>query len=123
MCACRIYSTPKPAPKEPKEGEAPAEGEEKPEETPAAAPEGEPEFNELLMGELASLETLGLEDGSKLEVEVFIILEVSVPGKGQSYHTKIEVSPDEPMSAIEKRVSFFKMFLQRGFMIYDPDQD
>ena len=65
---------------------------------------------------MASLETLGLQNGGKLEVEVFFNLEVSVEGKGQGYHELIEVGPEEPMDSIEHRVYFFKMFYrQRGF--------
>jgi hypothetical protein len=120
MCACRIYSCPKPA----KKAEDAEDGQEADQQPAEPAPEGaEQDFSELLMGESATLDTLGLEEGSKLEVEVYFIVEVSVPGKGQSYHTKIEVSPDESMSAIETRVSFFKMFQQRGFIMYSPDLD
>ena len=64
---------------------------------------------------MASLESLGLKEGSNLEVEVFFNVEVSVPGKGSSYSTKIEVSPDELLGVLETRVSFFTMFKQRGF--------
>ena len=76
-----------------------------------------------MIGEMASLETLGLREGSNLEVEVYFNLEVSVPGKGSSYITKIEVSPDEVLAHLETKVSFFNMFKQRGFQIFAPDLD
>ena len=41
---------------------------------------------EELVGEMASLETLGLVNGSKLEVEVYLTIDVSVPGKGAGYN-------------------------------------
>lgn len=72
---------------------------------------------------MATLDTLGLSDGANLEVEVFFKIEVSVPGKGSSYITKIEVSPDEALGVLESRVSFFNMFKQRGFQIFAPDLD
>ena len=50
-------------------------------------------------------------------------LEVSVPGKGHSYKTRVEVSPDEPLGILENRVSFFSTFMQRGFQIFCPDID
>ena len=59
---------------------------------------------------MASLENLGLAEGSNLEVEVYFNIEVSVPGKGSSYITKIEVSPDEVLAHLENKVSFFNMF-------------
>ena len=41
---------------------------------------------EELVGEMASLETLGIANGSKLEVEVYFTIEVLVPGKGAGYN-------------------------------------
>ena len=41
---------------------------------------------EELVGEMASLETLGIVNGTKLEVEVFFSIDVSVPGKGAGYN-------------------------------------
>ena len=72
---------------------------------------------------MASLESLGLREGSNLDVEVYFNLEVSVPGKGSSYSTKIEVNPDEYLGVLEQRVSFFSLFKQRGFQIFAPDLD
>lgn len=71
--------------------------------------------NEELVGEMASLETLGLASGGKLEVEVFFTIEVQVQGKGAGYNHKVEVGPEETMDVIEDRVSFFRMFKLRGF--------
>lgn len=78
---------------------------------------------EELKGEMASLETLGLQNGGKLEVLVYFNLDVSVHGKGRGYQRVIEVGPEETMDIIETRVSFVRMFTQRGFQIYAPDQD
>ena len=64
---------------------------------------------------MASLETLGLQKGGKVEVEVFFNLEVSVMGKGAGYTSKVEVGPEENMDVIETRVSFYRMFSSRGF--------
>ena len=61
---------------------------------------------------MASLETLGLQNGGKLEVEVFFIIEVSVEGKGASYNNQIEVGPEEPMDILEHRLHFFNMFFR-----------
>ena len=72
---------------------------------------------------MASLETLGLTNGGKLEVEVYFTIEVQVQGKGAGYNHKVEVGPEEAMDVIEQRVSFFRMFKLRGFEIYAPDID
>lgn len=72
---------------------------------------------------MASLEALGLQNGGKVEVLVYFNLDVSVHGKGRGYQRVIEVGPEETMDIIETRVSFVRMFTQRGFQIYAPDQD
>ena len=72
---------------------------------------------------MASLETLGLANGGKLEVEVYFTIEVLVPGKGAGYNQKVEVGPEEVMDVIEQRVSFFRIFRMRGFEIYAPEVD
>lgn len=59
---------------------------------------------------MASLENLGLADGGKLEVEVYLTIEVQVQGKGAGYNNKVEVGPEEVLEVIEQRVSFFRMF-------------
>ena len=76
-----------------------------------------------MKGELASVETLGLMDGSKLEVEVFFTIDVSVDGMGNSYRDNLEVSPEEKMESILSRVGFCKMFLGRGFKLYATELD
>ena len=48
---------------------------------------------------------------------------MSVHGKGRGYQRVVEVGPEELMDVIESRVSFVRMFTQRGFQIYAPDQD
>lgn len=78
---------------------------------------------EELVGEMASLETLGIANGSKLEVEVYFTIEVLVPGKGAGYNQKIEVGPEEVLGVIEDRVSFFRIFKMRGFEVYAPEID
>ena len=72
---------------------------------------------------MASLEALGLQNGGKLEVLVYFNLDVSVHGKGRGYQRVVEVGPEEPMDVIETRVSFVRMFTQRGFEIYAPNED
>lgn len=37
---------------------------------------------ELLMGDMSSLETLGLQNGGRLEVEVYFTIDMSVQGVG-----------------------------------------
>jgi hypothetical protein len=59
---------------------------------------------------MASLEALGLQNGGKLEVEVYFCIEISVQGKGTGYNHKVEVGPDETMDVIEARVSFYRLF-------------
>lgn len=75
------------------------------------------------MGDMATLETLGLQNGGKLEVEVHFNIEVSVDGRGAGYNANIEFGPEEKMSAIEDRVFFFNMFKQRSFQLFSPDLD
>lgn len=72
---------------------------------------------------MASLDTLGLAAGGKLEVEVYFTIEISVDGRGAGYNNNVEVSPEESMLSIESRVFFFKMFRQRGFQLYAPELD
>lgn len=78
---------------------------------------------ELLSGDMASLDTLGLANGGKLEVEVYFNVEMSVDGRGTGYTNNVEVSPEETMETLENRVSFFKMFRQRGFQLYSAEND
>jgi hypothetical protein len=72
---------------------------------------------------MASLEALGLQNGGKLEVEVYFSIEISVQGKGTGYNNKVEVGPEETMDVIETRVSFYRLFHTRGFQLYSPDLD
>ena len=99
-----------------------------------AAPVEKPETNgdgedqpsnerELLSGDMASCDTLGLGNGGKLEVEVYFNLELSVDGRGAGYINNVEVSPEETMDTLEHRVSFFKMFKQRGNQLYSAEAD
>lgn len=53
---------------------------------------------------------MNLHEGGKIEVELYMTLEVSVPGKGSGYQMKIDVSPNETMEIIRKKVSFYKIF-------------
>lgn len=76
-----------------------------------------------MKGELASVETLGLMDGSKIEVEVYFTIDVSVDGMGNGYRQNLEVSPEEKMDTILSRVGFCRMFQQRGFQLYSPELD
>ena len=62
-------------------------------------------------------------DGSKLEVEIFFTIDVSVDGMGKTYRQALEVSPEEKMDTILSRVGFCRMFQQRGFQLYSPDLD
>jgi len=78
---------------------------------------------ELLQGDMASCDTLGLGNGGKLEVEVYFNLELSVDGRGAGYINNVEVSPEETMDTLEHRVSFFKMFKQRGNQLYSAESD
>lgn len=126
ICTARVYSCTRPLKtdedkKEASDKEDP-EAENDDEKPPEDAQEVKPvagedndgdeegEYLELLIGEMASLESLGLREGSNLDVEVYFNLEVSVPGKGSSYSTKIEVMPDEYLGVLEQRVSFFSLF-------------
>ena len=76
-----------------------------------------------MKGELASVETLGLMDGSKLEVEVYFTIEVAVDGVGNNYRENLEVSPEEKMESILSRVGFCKMFLGRGHKLFSAELD
>jgi hypothetical protein len=78
---------------------------------------------ELLSGDMASCDTLGLGNGGRLEVEVYFNLELSVDGRGAGYINNVEVSPEETMDTLEHRVSFFKMFKQRGNQLYSAESD
>ena len=51
---------------------------------------------------MASLENLGLADGGKLEVEVYLTIEVQVQGKGAGYNNKVEVGPEEVQDEAQK---------------------
>ena len=101
ICTARIYKVPDPnaPPEEEKKGEDAAEG-----------GEGEKNEREMLIGEMASLETLGLQNGGRLEVEVYFSIEVSVQSAGAGYNVVVEVGPEETMDTIESRVAWFKMF-------------
>ena len=77
----------------------------------------------MMKGELASVETLGLMDGSKLEVEVYFTIEVAVDGVGNNYRENLEVSPEEKMESILSRVGFCKMFLGRGHKLFSAELD
>ena len=116
LCTARLYAAEKPK----DEKKAAAAEESKDEGGLGVKPADQ---QEELVGEMASLETLGLAHGGKVEVEVFMNLEVSVQGKGAGYLTKIEVGPEETMDMLETRVSFFKMFMSRNFQVFAPDLD
>ena len=71
----------------------------------------------ILDSESELIQDLGIEDGSKIEVELFIRLIVSVMGKGSGYVNQIEVSPEESLDVLRQRVPFFKLFTSRGYSI------
>jgi len=70
--------------------------------------------NEMIVGEMDVVKDLEIE---KVDVEVYITLHFSVAGKGSSYATSIDVSPNETLEIIRNRVSFFKMFSQRRYTL------
>lgn len=122
ICKARLFAVKGPKPSRPdsddeEQKESGADGESKKGEDCSIA------NGEELLGEMASLETLGLQLGGQLEVEVYFTIEVQVQGKGLGYNNKVEVGPDENMDVIEERVSFFRMFKLRGFQIYAPELD
>lgn len=78
---------------------------------------------ELMIGDMAACDTLGLGNGGKLEVEVYFNLELSVDGRGAGYSSNVEVSPEETMETLEHRVEFFKQIKQRGFQLYCAEAD
>lgn len=126
ICTARLFSIDKlKAADAPKSGDDEKKDDEENEEDQDKEPELESAEGgpEELVGEMASIETLGLQNGGRIEVEVFLNLEVSVQGKGAGYTNKIEVGPEETMDVIETRVSFFRMFQARNFQIYDPQLD
>jgi hypothetical protein len=53
---------------------------------------------------------MNLHEGGRVEVELYLALDVSVPGKGHGYQLKIEVSPNETMDVIRRKVPFYKIF-------------
>ena len=65
--------------------------------------------HELLVGEMATLETLGLLTEAQLDIEIFLKIAISVHGKFPNYKANIEVGPEESMDIIETRVPFFRM--------------
>ena len=72
---------------------------------------------------MASLETLGLDKGGKIEALVYFSIEVSVFGKGAGYTAKVEVGPEESMDVLETRVSFYRLFSSRGFQLESPENE
>lgn len=63
------------------------------------------------------IQDLDIIDKSKIEVELFMRLTVSVMNKGSGYVNKIEVSPDETMDVLRQKVPSFRMFTSRGYSI------
>lgn len=52
-----------------------------------------------------------LDQGDKLQVEVFIKVAIDVQGKGKDYSAILEVSPDDLIQpTLQQRLSFFKTF-------------
>lgn len=99
MCALRIYAA---APLE-EDNQKWVDPEEKDREQPYAP-------GEMITGDMSTLKDIGLDEGGRVEVEVYFTLEVAVVGKGSGYHTVIEVDPNETMDVIRSKVPFFKMF-------------
>jgi hypothetical protein len=52
-----------------------------------------------------------------VEIETYLKVYFAVAGKGSSYVTSIEVSPNETMDVIRQRVPFYKMFASRRYTL------
>jgi len=68
-----------------------------------------------LIGNMSTLSECGLRNGGKVEVELVFGVNVTVSGKGGGYKARVEVSPNENMDVIRNRVTFFKLFSDRGY--------
>lgn len=78
---------------------------------------------EELIGPMSTLSECGLKNGGKVEVELLFGVSVVVAGRGGGYKQRVEVKPDEKLDVLRTRVNFFKLFSDRGYDVYLPEQD
>jgi len=64
-----------------------------------------------LTNDMCSLESLGLQNLSQIEVELYQSINISVPRKGKGYQVDIEVDPLSSMDTMRSKVHFFKQFV------------
>lgn len=75
-----------------------------------------------LTNDMCSLENLGLSNQSKLDIQLFMSINISVPRKGKGYQLDIEVAPLECMDVLKSKVHFFRQFVYtRKYQIYSPE--
>lgn len=66
---------------------------------------------------MSTLSECGLKNGGKVEVELVFGVNVVVEGRGGGYRQRVEVKPDEKLDVLRSRVSFFKLFMDRGYNV------
>ena len=113
MCNLRVFFY--------EQTEAPAasddggDGTEKKDEPETAKEQPVVACGDILVGDMSTLSEMGLRHGGKVEVELVFGINVSVAGKGQGYHTRIEVGPNEKLEVVRERVGFYKIFSARDY--------
>ena len=68
-----------------------------------------------LTGEMSTLQQLNLQNGGRVEVQIYMCLDYTVEGKGSGFHSTIELLPSEKMSVIQERISQYRLFARRGY--------
>jgi hypothetical protein len=70
-----------------------------------------------LIGPMSTLSECGLKNGGKVEVELVFGVSVVVDGRGGGYRQRVEVKPDEKLEVLRSKVNFFKLFMDRGYIV------
>lgn len=78
---------------------------------------------EELMGEMSSLQQLGLANGGRVEVQIYLVLDVNVEGKGSGFAQKVEMAPSEPLSNLMEKFTQYRLFARRGYQMFSAQLD
>lgn len=78
---------------------------------------------EELTGEMSTLQDLGLQNGGRVEIQIYQVLDFNVEGKGSGFAQKVEMVPSEPLSNLTEKVAQYRLFARRGYQVFSVQLD
>jgi len=72
---------------------------------------------------MSTLQELGLQNGGRVEIQIYQVLDFNVEGKGSGFASKVEMFPSEPLSNLMEKVVQYRLFARRGYQVFSVQLD